>query len=66
MQGIICKVGQSVVFEEGSEMLKELLGLDVPAKQIQRISEYFGEKFENLVKSNCEAVIPQIPTKMPI
>jgi len=63
MQGIICKVGQSVVFEEGSEMLKELLGLDVPAKQIQRISEYFGEKFENLVKSNCEAVIPQIPTK---
>lgn len=60
MQFILCTVGQAMVFEEGSEVLEELLGLDLSAKQIQRVSEYYGEKFNGLVESNCRAVIPEL------
>jgi hypothetical protein len=60
MQFIICTVGQAMVFEEGSEVLDELLGLDLSAKQIQRVSEYYGEKFTGLIESNCRAVIPEL------
>jgi hypothetical protein len=49
-----------MVFEEGSEVLDELFGLAISAKQIQRVSEYYGEKFNGLVESNCRAVIPEL------
>ena len=58
MQFILCILGQAMVFEEGSEVLDELFGLDISAKQIQRVSEYYGEKFNGLVESNYRAVIP--------
>ena len=48
------------VFEEGNEVLEELLGLDMSAKQIQRVSEYYGDKFNSLVEANCGAVIPKL------
>jgi hypothetical protein len=63
LQGILCKLGQSVVFEEGSEILEELLGLNVSSKQIQRVSEYYGIAFEKLIRSNCEAVTPRLEQK---
>jgi hypothetical protein len=53
-------MGQAMVFEEGSEVLEELLGLNLSANQIQRVSEYYGEKFNGLVEANCEAVIPEL------
>lgn len=59
-QAILCTMGQAMVFEEGSEVLEELLGLNLSAKQIQRVSEYYGEKFNGLVEANCGAVIPQL------
>lgn len=49
-----------MVFEEGSEVLEEILGLDLSAKQIQRVSEYYGAQFNSLVESNCEAVISKL------
>ncbi len=60
IQGILCTLGQAMVFEEGSEVLNELLGLNLSAKQIQRVSEYYGEKFNALVEANCRAVIPEL------
>lgn len=63
MQGILCNLGQALVFEEGSGILEELLGLDVSAKQIQRVSEHYGGKFDDLIRSNCEAVIPNLNAK---
>ncbi len=60
MQEILCMLGQRVVFEEGSEVWQELLGLDISAKQIQRVSEYYGGKFADLIEGNIEAIIPQL------
>ena len=59
-QMILCTLGQAMVFEEGNEVLEELLGLDMSAKQIQRVSEYYGDKFNSLVEANCGAVIPKL------
>ena len=30
------------------------------AKQIQRVSEHYGSKFDELIRSNCDAVIPRL------
>lgn len=39
-------MGQGYVFEEGEEILQQLMGIEVSAKQIQRVSEYYGEVLE--------------------
>ena len=36
-------VGQGAVYEEGSELLAELVGVEVSGKQIERLCHYFGE-----------------------
>lgn len=56
LQDQVCYVGQKEAFEEGSETLLRLMGAEVSNKQIQRISEYFGqcleEKTEQLIKED--------------
>ena len=39
-------LAQGYVFEQGEEMLLELLGLSLSAKQIQRLSEHYGGRLE--------------------
>ena len=39
-------VGQQTVFEEGSQLLAQLLGVQVSGKQIERLCHYFGERLE--------------------
>ena len=46
LQELICLVGQDQVFEEGEHLLKALLGVDISAKQIQRVSEHYGSEIE--------------------
>ena len=46
LQEIICLLSQDMVFEEAEEILQTLLGIDICAKQQQRLSEYYGEKLE--------------------
>lgn len=46
LQEVLCLLGQSCVFEEGEEILDELLGLQISGRQIQRVSEYYGEEAE--------------------
>jgi len=63
LQEIICSVGQSSVFEDGEEMVKEMMGVDISAKQIQRVSEYYGAQIENQIETNNPKVIPELQVK---
>ena len=60
MRTLMCLVGQSVVFEEGSELLSELMGVDVGSSQLQRVCTHFGNEVNPLINSNYEAVIPRL------
>ena len=46
LREVMCLLAQSHVFEEGEEILRELLGLDISAKQVQRVSEHYGQALE--------------------
>ena len=48
LQEIICLLAHDHVFEESENLLREFLGLEISAKQIQRISEYYGQELEEL------------------
>jgi hypothetical protein len=47
LQELLCLVGQAYVFEEGSEILNQTLGIEISSKQIQRVSEYYGHAIED-------------------
>ncbi|MFT6807567.1 MAG: hypothetical protein ACJA01_000787, partial [Saprospiraceae bacterium] len=55
MQDIMSFTGQSMVYEEAAQLIWRLLGLDVNAMQIQRISLHYGQAMEPLISSNCES-----------
>ena len=46
LQELICLLGQGYVFEEGEELLAQVLNIDISAKQIQRVSEHYGQSIE--------------------
>lgn len=46
LQEIVCLLAQDYVFSQAAEVLEELLGLSLSAKQIQRLSEHYGQKLE--------------------
>lgn len=46
LQEVICLVGQSVVFAEGSMLLEKLSRVSVSAKQIERVCHHYGEQLE--------------------
>ena len=61
MQGLIYLLGQHVVFEDGSALLKQLLGIDLSAKQIQRVSEWYGEQVDPIIDANHTEYMAQLP-----
>jgi len=64
MRGLMCLLGQSVVYETASEILNETMNVEISAPQIQRICVHYGELLDPLIKSNCESVIPKLETKI--
>lgn len=46
LQDRVCYVGQQDVYEEASESLKELLGIEVSHTQIERVCECYGKLLE--------------------
>ena len=46
LQEMKCMSGQSCVFEEGEQLFLQMMGIEVSARQIQRVSEYYGQKLE--------------------
>jgi len=47
LQDMMCLTGQSQVFEDGEKLFTEMMGICVNGKQIQRVSEYYGQRVEN-------------------
>ena len=60
MQSILCMLGQHSVFESATHVLKSLLRLDVSAKQIQRVSEWYGNQIDPIIEANHQRYIPQL------
>ena len=48
----MCMLGQSKVYSEASQMLKELLHIDVSGMQIHRVSTYYGEMINPIIQKN--------------
>jgi hypothetical protein len=46
LQETACYLGQSLPFDEGSEMLKKLTGCELSDKQIERVSHFYGNEIE--------------------
>lgn len=65
LQEIICLLAQGYVFQEAEELLAELLGIELSAKQIQRVSEHYGEQLEEqtLEQAAGKAEVPVLPLK---
>lgn len=63
LQELLCLVGQAYVFEEGSEILNQTLGIKISSKQIQRVSEYYGQAIEEQQEQYIseEKEIPVLP-----
>ena len=60
LQIIMCMLVQSKVYSEASQMLKELLHIDVSGMQIQRVSTYYGEMINPLIEKNIISCIPKL------
>lgn len=48
MQEHLCRVGTKMTFGEASEEVTKLMGVEVNAKQIERLCHYYGEKLEQV------------------
>lgn len=62
LQNITVLVGQACVFEEGEQMLKELAGVEVNAKQIERLTHAYGELLETQQDKQEDEVKPKQET----
>ena len=47
MQELMCYVGQDRVFKDASQLLKRLTGVEVNAKQIERVCHFYGQQLES-------------------
>ena len=61
LQEIICLLAEQSVFEEAEALLHELLGIEISAKQIQRLSEHYGSELEESEKEFEEGAA-EVPT----
>ena len=50
----MCLLAHDHVFEESENLLREFFGLEISAKQIQRLSEYYGQELEDFELSYQE------------
>jgi len=54
-------LGQAEVYGQASELLVELVGIEISGMQIKRICTYYGNLLDPLISADCEAVIPRLP-----
>lgn len=47
LQEMLCHVGQNQVFEDAAQTMEHLRGVEVDAKQIERVCHYHGEQLES-------------------
>ena len=58
LRELICLLGQSQVFADGQQLFLQMMGIDMGEKQIQRVSEYYGERIE---EKQAEAIKTAAP-----
>ncbi|HEX8278360.1 MAG TPA: hypothetical protein VF540_06675 [Segetibacter sp.] len=71
LQEILCLLAQGYVFEQAAEILAELLGIHISAKQIQRLSENYGQQLEGQLQEQAQgkqaaAVLPLKTKQEPV
>lgn len=54
LQELMCYAGTEMVFEEASQMLEKTKGIEVTAKQIERVCHYYGQQLEEEQANNIE------------
>jgi len=54
LQEMVCLVGQNQVFADGEALFSEMMGISVCGKQIQRVSEYYGQRIEEAGAKSIE------------
>jgi hypothetical protein len=59
---MVGQVGAMVSFEEGHELLGDLAGVNVPAKQVERYAESLGREIAEDERRLVEAQAPSAPT----
>ncbi|MEI6424743.1 MAG: UPF0236 family protein, partial [Lentisphaerota bacterium] len=52
LQETVCYIGQNEVFEEGEKTFQKLRGITICAKQIERVSHYYGNKLEEKLQDS--------------
>jgi len=57
LQEIICYLASESVFEGVATILHDLLRINISAKQVQRVSEYYGQKLEELEENYQESTL---------
>lgn len=62
LQEVVAYLGSDFVFEEASGLLEKLLGVDVSAKQIQKVSEHFGQLLEQEAQQMDSSVTSSLKT----
>ena len=60
MRGLLCLLGQSVVYDQASELFGEMMGVEISAPQVQRVCTHYGSAVDPLVNADCEAAIPRL------
>jgi hypothetical protein len=51
-QQMVCYSGQTAVFEDASQTIKRLRGVEINAKQIERVCHFYGEKLEEKLEQS--------------
>jgi hypothetical protein len=65
LQELMCLLAQGYVFGEAQELLQQFLGIDLCAKQIQRVSEHYGGELEAQLNEQVSGrqAVPVLPLK---
>lgn len=63
LQEEICLLGQSVVYQEASEIMDKFFDLSISDQQIRRVCSHYGAQLDKAINANIETMIPRIEDK---
>ena len=58
LQILLCFLGQSVVYDDASEICDKMLHIDISSPQIQRVCRFYGGLIDPIIEKNLEEFIP--------
>lgn len=58
LQELMCLMGQSQVFADGEALFSEMMGISVCGKQIQHVSDYYGQRIEETEAKSIKEGVP--------